>query len=184
MNSEPTSKTVLSDRRSGLRKGIAVLMIGLLAVVVYWVAGHRPTGLVELSFEGMKTRVISSGGSSRVALFRLRNNSATPISYYGFIDRKPVLLVHELRLQGRQVDIVDDVTTPWYLEWRTLNPGEEIEVEKYIASRNRFWDVELQYVEGNRTGTAIQYAENGPFRGVKGWKMVKSGRLWPVNWGL
>jgi len=160
----------------------------LLAGVVFWVVRDGRRGPVELSFEGMKTRVKPSGESSQVARFRLKNNSAAPISYRGRVKQEPDLMVNELRLRGRQMSFFDDVIlTAYYLEWHTLNPGEEIEIERYVSSRNRFWDAELKYVEGGRTGEVRQadvMLSDRPVqrRDEPEWKSARSGSLWPVNW--
>ncbi|MGV3757880.1 MAG: hypothetical protein ACO1QS_21060 [Verrucomicrobiota bacterium] len=171
-------------RRNLLVPGASLLRAG----VVFWVVKDGQRGPVELSFVGMKIRVIPSGGSREMAVFRLRNNSVAPISYRGRAKQEPDLTVNELRLLGRQMSLFDDIVlTPYYLEWHTLNPGEEIEIERYVSSRNRFWDMELKYVEGGRTGEVRQADVLLSDRPVQRqdepeWNSAKSGSLWPVNW--
>lgn len=78
------------------------------------------------------------------------------------------------------MDMLQDAAIPWYHEWRTLNPGEAIEVEQHIASRNRFWDVQLRYVEGKKEGVSVLIGSPEEVE----WKTARSGSLWPVNWRL
>ncbi len=185
MSPEQTHKQIAPGRRPALRKGIAVMLVVLLAGVVVWVVKNRQRGPVEVSFEGLKTRVSAPGWNVQVAVFRVKNGSSVPISYHGRVKQEPCLVVSQLGLRGRQMDILDDVVLPaGGVEWQMLNPGEEVEVERSVWSRNRFWDVELKYIEGEQKGTAVQIADFGDTRGedVTTWKTARSGSLWPVNW--